>query len=133
MKVTAFKKYTKQKPDKGSRPINRIQNQRKTHELVGADAAQSLFKAMGLHMLLSITLFQTVLLPSLTFSQPFTYMNLNSLLLNVKLQGKKTMLLPASAFTPPIPKSILDHHQHITLVVDFFYVNGICISAFYFS
>jgi hypothetical protein len=101
-----------------------------SRELEGADLARSLFKHLGLP---SYSRFIHYIENKLIPNCPVTIADIRRALhiygpevstLKGRTTRQKPLPVPVSVFTP-IPKSILDHHQHITLAVDFFYVNGI--------
>jgi hypothetical protein len=101
-----------------------------TRELQGADTARSLFKAMGMP---SYSRFIYAIENNLIKNCPITVADIRRALhiygpelatIKGKTTRTKPFSVPASTFTP-IPKSVLDHHKHITLAIDFFYVCGI--------
>jgi hypothetical protein len=96
-----------------------------SRELEGVDTAKSLFRAMGfLSYSRFIYAIEHNLIPNCTVTIPDVCCALHIYgpelaTIKGKTTRKKPSPLPASAYTP-IPKSILDHHQHATLAVDFF-------------
>ena len=99
-------------------------------ELEGADTARSLFKHLGMP---SYSRFIHAIEHNFIPNCPVTVADIRRALhiygpelatLKGRTTRSKPLPVPVSTFTP-IPKSILDHHQYITLAVDFFYVNGI--------
>jgi hypothetical protein len=101
-----------------------------SRELEGADTARALFKHLGLPSYSRfIHYVENNFIPNCTVTVADIRRALHIYGPEIStLKGRSTrqkpLPVPVSTFTP-IPKSILDHHQHITLAVDFFYVNGI--------